>query len=257
MPAYSVSMSVVTYNSEKHIGELLDSIAAHVRGVAYHLYVIDNGSTDRTIEIVKSRDDGHITLMENKENVGFGRGHNLILDRIRSQYHACINPDIFIKDDVIGALSAYLDAHQEIGLVTPKVLYPNGELQILPKRNPKVLYLLSRKCRIGALKKYREAFEMREKDPDTAFDIEFCTGCFLFVRTDLLKKVGGFDERFFLYFEDADLGRKIRRYARTQYNPAFVVYHYWQRASDKKIRFFLIQLSSMRKYFRKWKNQAP
>jgi len=254
VPEYSVSLSVVTYNSENRIGEMLDSIAAHVTGVNYHIYVIDNASTDRTAEIVKSRCGQNITLVQNSENVGFGRAHNVVLDRLNSKYHVYINPDITIKEDVITAIARYLDAHPDIGIITPKVLFPSGELQVLPKKDPKFLYLLSRKSKTGMLK-YKKEFEMGDKDMDSAFDIEFCTGCFMFARTGLLKELGGFDERFFMYFEDADLARRIRTRARAQYNPAFVVYHHWERASSKHIKFMWIHAKSMVQYLWKWRGR--
>jgi GT2 family glycosyltransferase len=256
MSEYSVSLSIVTYNSEDHIEEALDSIISNTRGVDCHIYVIDNCSKDRTVEIIKNRYGENVTLIQNPKNLGFGRGHNVILDRIQSKYHAYVNPDVLIKDDVVSSLCRYLDQNEDIGLVTPKVLYPTGEPQILPKRNPKLLYLLSRKINIRPLKKYREEFEMRNKDMNSAFDIEFCTGCFMFARTSLLKKIGGFDERFFLYFEDADLSRKIRRLARTQYNPDFQIYHYWERASSKKLKYFFLQIKSMFQYLKKWKKES-
>ncbi|MGI5848676.1 MAG: glycosyltransferase family 2 protein [Christensenellales bacterium] len=252
MSDYTVSISVVTYNSEEYIGKMLDSISNHVHSVKYKIFVIDNCSTDGTADIVKRRND-NIVLIRNDHNLGFGKGHNQVLEMIDSKYHVCINPDIYIETDVIGSMCEYLDQHSDIGILTPKVLYPNGDLQILPKKDPKFIYLVSRRIGFSTLKKYREKYEMLEMGVDNAYDIEFATGCFMFMRTDLLKKAGGFDERFFLYFEDADLARSIRKFARAEYNPQFTVYHYWERAGAKKAKYFIIQIASMFKYLTKWR----
>ncbi|MHB1314634.1 MAG: glycosyltransferase family 2 protein [Christensenellales bacterium] len=251
----TVTISVVTYNNERYIGKLLDNIYSNVHDVDFHIYVIDNNSTDHTIQIVKEKKRDNLTLIENKSNIGFGRAHNQVLNLLKSKYHIIINPDIILSDHVISALVHYCDEHGDIGIVTPKVLYPDGTLQILPKRDPKFRYLVARRVNIPFLRKYREEFEMKDRDPETVFDIEFCTGSFMFMRTEIFKRVGGFDDRYFLYFEDADLSREFRNYTRTQYNPNFVVYHHWERAGAKHAKYFFIHLVSMFKYMNKWRSK--
>lgn len=254
MTDYSVSISVVTYNSGQHIGALLDSIIQFVHDVDYHIYVVDNGSTDGTVGIVKSKAGPVISLLQSPKNMGFGGGHNLVLKQIHSKYHICVNPDILINDDVVSRMASYMDENDDIGILTPKILNPDGSVQILPKRNPKLIYLVARRIGLRVLQKYRNEYEMLDRGADQKYDIEFSSGCFMFIRTELLKQLDGFDERFFMYFEDADLTRSIRRFKRAEYNPAFVVYHVWERAGGKKIKFFLIQVISMLKYINKWRN---
>jgi GT2 family glycosyltransferase len=251
--ARTVSISVVTYNSEPYIGKLLDSIARFVQGVDYHIFIIDNGSADGTLELVQSRLSPSVTLVLSPTNKGFGGGHNLILDRINSQYHVCVNPDIALADDVISAMADYMDEHSDIGLMTPKILNMDGTVQVLPKRNPKLIYLISRRADLGFLRKHRNEYEMGEQNGNLPFEIEFSTGCFMFLRTALFKELGGFDERFFMYFEDADLTRRVRQHARAEYNPGFQVYHEWARAGRRQLKFFIIQIASMIKYMIKWR----
>ncbi len=255
MSEYTVSLSMVTYNSERFMGGFFESLKKHLGNVKYHLYVIDNGSTDRTVDSVKKHMSDNITLIENSGNLGFGKAHNQVLADISSRYHLIINPDITMTDDVVARMVRYMDEHEDIGVLTPKVEFPDGTLQLLPKRNPRLSYLVARRIDMRFLNKYRAAYEMLEKGADSAFDIEFCTGAFMFVRTAVLKKVGGFDSRYFMYFEDADLTREIRQYARAEYNPAFVVFHEWERAGSKNLRLFLIQIHSMIKYMIKWKKR--
>ncbi len=251
MSEYSLSLSMVTYNSERWIDGFFNSLKA-LKSTNYHLYVIDNGSADDTVRLVKKHLGANVTLIENKDNLGFGKAHNLILDELTSKYHLIINPDITMNDDVVCRMARYMDDHNDIGILTPKVKFPDGTLQLLPKKNPRLLYLVSRRVNLSCLKKYRADYEMLERGTESAFDIEFCTGAFMFVRTALLKKVGGFDDRYFMYFEDADLTREIRQFARAEYNPSFVVFHEWERAGSKSLKFFLIQIYSMIKYMIKW-----
>lgn len=253
MPKCYVTLSIVTYNSEQYIKTVLDSLFENIKGVDYHIYVVDNFSTDNTAQIVKSMVNDKLTFINNDNNLGFGGGHNKALELCDSKYHAFVNPDVFIKDDVLSDMAKYLDDNPDIGILTPKVLFPDGQIQVLPQKNPRFIYLVARRIHLGFLKKHREEFEMFDKGLDTKHDIEFATGAFMFTRTDLVKKVGGFDERFFLYFEDADITRKINEISRAEYNPDFTVYHYWERAGSKKIKFFLIQIASMFKYMSKWR----
>jgi GT2 family glycosyltransferase len=252
LAGYSVSLSVVTYNNQGCIGKMLDSLYEHTKGVPFHIYAVDNGSTDDTVEIIRAYKD-KVTLIENKENTGFGKAHNAVLDKLDSRYHVIINPDVYLDYDVVTAIAEYMDRNDDIGIVSPKVRYPNGEVQMLPKRDPKFRYLLSRRIPFNLFKKYRDEYEMSEKGTDETFDIEFASGCFMFIRTELLKKAGGFDERYFLYFEDADLTRSVRKIARVQYNPQFYIFHSWERGGARSLRLFCIQILSMFKYFKKWK----
>ena len=256
MPDNSVTISVVTYNSEQHIEKLLASLFCHIKGIDFHIFVIDNGSTDRTLQILSRLDDARLTVIRSEKNLGFGRAHNQVLARISSRYQLVINPDVYVADDVVTGLAHYMDQNAQLGIVLPKVLHPDGKLQVLPKRDPKFIYLLSRRLKLPFLKKYRTAYEMAGMNMDTKFDIEFCTGAFMFMRTELFKKAGGFDDRYFMYFEDADLTREIRQYARVEYNPAFTVYHAWERAGSKQLKFFIIQVCSMFKYMRKWRRRG-
>ncbi len=252
MGNYKISLSIVTYNSEKYISQSIDTILENTKNSDFCIYIIDNGSTDRSVEIIKSKNCSRIVLIENKTNIGFGKGHNMALKAANSKYHFFVNPDIVIKDDVIYKMSQYFEEHEDVGVVTPKILYPDGRLQLLPKRNPRFIYLVARRLHFKFLKRYREEYEMISMGQNEIFDIEFCTGSFMAARTDVLKKVGGFDERYFMYFEDADLTREIRKYARAQYNPNFVVYHDWERAGSKQLKYMFIQIGSMILYKLKW-----
>ena len=254
MGKYDATISIVTYNNEKVIKTLLDSILDKTKGIDYHVYIVDNCSSDGTSEIVKAKmeESARITFIENEDNVGFGRAHNQILPLMDSRYHVYINPDVTLDNDAISDIAMYMDQNPDIGLITPKVLYPDGRIQILPKKNPKLIYLFARRSAWKSLRKYKDIFEMSDMDENKAFDIEFSTGCFIFARTDIIKKIGGFDEDFFLYLEDADLSRRVSEHARVLYNPDFYVYHDWQRGSKKSMKLLLIHLESIYIYFKKW-----
>jgi GT2 family glycosyltransferase len=96
MVKYDATISIVTYNNEKEIKTLLDSIENETKGIGYHIYMVDNRSSDKTVEIIKDKmkESERITLIENAKNVGFGRAHNQILPQMDSKYHVYINADV-------------------------------------------------------------------------------------------------------------------------------------------------------------------
>ncbi len=251
----SVSVSIVSYNSADEIGAVLDSVLANTHGVALSVYVSDNASTDGTAAFVKERYP-QVTVIESDVNDGFGAAHNRVIERLESEYHVILNPDIEFKTDVISSLCAYLEEHSEAVLATPLILNPDGSPQAVPRVLPKRRYMFAGQLeRFGGMfRRWRDAYTRRNETFDRPTPIEFCTGCFMMVRTEALKAEGGFDDRFFMYMEDADLSRRLRAHGTLMLVPQVTVTHRWERASGKSGKFLKIHLQSMRYYFKKWRN---
>ena len=93
---------------------------------------------------------------------------------------------------------------------------------------------------------------MLDEDLSQPTDVGFCSGCFFVMRSEVYQKMGGFDPRYFVYVEDADITRQALQYGRAVYLPLVSVYHAWHRDANKKLKNFLMQLGSMFKYWRKW-----
>ena len=251
MQRYNISATIVTYNSYDKCRETLESIYKYTKGVELTVYIVDNNSTDRSPERLKE-DFPSIVLIKNDDNKGFGHGHNCVLSILDSRFHFIVNPDIIIETDIFSELSEYLDKNPDVGLVTPKILNMDGTDQMLPKRDPSVLALLGRRIFKKALKNEVGYYQMLDKNLDEINDIEFATGCFFGIDTDLFKEINGFDERFFLYYEDMDITRRARAVRRAVYNPFFYVYHAWERSSAHSLRYFVVLVKGMFTYFKKW-----
>ena len=248
-----ITVSIVTYNSANEISKVLNSLLeANVSNL--EIFVVDNASTDNTAQIV-SKHFPQIKLVCSQNNIGFGRGHNLVLDQIDSDYHIFINPDITIEKGEIEKMVSYMEANPDTVILTPRVFNIDGTEQFLPKRSPKFKYLfggrLEKKLKVA--RRWRSEYTMREESINQPIQIDFCTGCFMFCRTNTLKTVGGFDQRYFLYFEDADLTRKMQKTGRTMFVPYVHVTHEWKRENGKISKGFFIALHSMFKYFWKWR----
>lgn len=186
------------------------------------------------------RSGASVRLIAGHGNVGFGRGHNLALDRI-GRHHLVLNPDIEIDPEALAAALAFMQAHPDCGLLTPAAFFADGTRQYLCKRYPTVLDLLLRGFAPRALRRFFSArldrYEMRDQIGDTvAWDPPIVSGCFMLFRGDVFRRLGGFDPRFFLYFEDFDLSLRAGRITRLAYVPTVRIVHHGGNAARKGLR---------------------
>lgn len=240
---------IVTYNNRDVIQPCIESLLKYSQTYPIELYISDNGSMDGTIEYVIGRFP-QVKILRNQGNLGFGKGHNRVLEQIDSEYHFVINPDITITEDVVAKLSDYLNEHPRVAMVTPRVLNPDGSTQHLPKREPTIGYVLASK--LGPFRYLRKEYTRENEIIKGPVKIEFCTGCFFAVRTRCFKEAAGFDDRYFMYFEDCDLSKRIRLNHDIVYHPAVSVIHEWHRENVKSMRGVRRWLKSMIQYFNKW-----
>lgn len=248
-----LSASIVVYKNradilEKAIHSFLDATEES------KLFIVDNSPTDALKYLV---DDPRIIYRFNNKNVGFGAGHNTILRQVLNEsiYHIILNPDVYFDKHVITTLYQFMAQHPEIGQVMPKVLYPDGRLQPLCKLLPTPKTLIKRRFfnfHKSSLEKENYRYELRFSGYDKIMDVPFLSGCFMFLRTEVLKHVGLFDEQFFLYTEDTDLSRRIHKYYRTVYFPQVTIYHYHQRGSYRNLWLMWCNIKSAVRYFNKW-----
>ncbi len=246
-----VSACIVTYQCFDDCHRAVATLLQHTKGVDLTIYIVDNNSGDGTLDRLKAAHPS-VVAIQNPDNKGFGHGHNTVLPMLESEFHAVVNPDIIIDRDVLAELCGYLRQNEDVGLVTPKILFPSGDDQQLPKRDPSFFALFGRHLFKKQLRPVVEHYQMLDEDLSKPIDIEFATGCFFVIRTDLYRQIGGFDERWFLYYEDMDITRRARAIQRAVYNPDTYVYHAWARSSSHSLKYFLILVQGMFKYFHKW-----
>lgn len=244
---------IVTYNSEKHIGSVLGSLYGSTIANRMEIMVVDNASTDRTAAIVEKNFPG-VRLIKLHQNIGFGRGHNKALPYLSAPYHLIVNPDITMEPDVLERMIAFMDSRPDVALLTPKVLHPDGSEQFLPKELPAVHFLLGGFLeRLGRpFASWRGRYTWRDRAVVEPAELNFATGCFMLARSDAFKATGGFDSRYFLYMEDADLTREIKKQGVALYHPGFPVTHVWSRDSAHSFRSTMMHVKSMMQYFGKW-----
>jgi GT2 family glycosyltransferase len=264
LPA-SLQVSIVTYRPdfrllERCFRKLVLAIGAAredfaVRTVAIAL--IDNsgdrGTAHEIIRLAQMRfrdADVQMTYLHGHANIGYGAAHNLVLHGSGADYHLVLNPDVELEPDALAVGVRWLAEHPEIGAIAPEVHTPDGQRDYLCKRYPAVLDLLLRGFAPGfvrALFRNRlQRYEMRDViDPDPSreiIDIPAMSGACLLVKRHAIDATGGFDPKFFLYFEDFDWTVRLNRITRTAYVPAMRVVHHGGGAARKgfaHIRWFV------------------
>ena len=250
----SLSASIVTYRPEPHhFGRALASLAAAIAearragelGEA-RLVVIDNGPAERHVQIAAAlaswpAEAGPVEVVAGHGNVGYGRANNLALARARSDLHLIMNPDVELETGTLREALRAMREHPEVGLVAPAAYGDDGELQYLCKRYPSLWVLFLRSFAPEILRRrYARAihdYEMRDVIADRfVANVPLASGCFMLARTELLARLGGFDPRFFMYFEDYDLSLRVGHESQVAYVPQARILHHGGDASRKGLR---------------------
>lgn len=249
-----ISIAIVTYNNEHTIGSTLFALTENwPADVELSCYLIDNASTDNTVQKLFPYVNRLNITISDRGNVGFGAAHNMVLDKLDSDYHIIMNPDVIITDqEIYNKLTSFMNNNLDIGMIVPKIVDEEGELQYLCRRELTLLDLALRFLPGRILNNRQRWHEMRDMDYNQPFDVPFASGCFMIIRTRLFKNIGGFDERFFLYSEDADLTKRVNQVSRTVFCPDILVCHKWERASYKNWQMTKLHIKSLWQYFRKW-----
>ncbi len=269
----TLAISIVTYAPD--IGVLSRCVAslrvsaarAAAEGLlsACQLIIVDNGPGDaHEASLRRMLADGwpegggfSHAYRSSGGNVGYGRGHNLALLEGGHTYHLVCNPDIFVEEDTLAAALRYCREHPDVGLLAPAVFGPDGERHYLCKRNPTVVDLFLRGFAPGFLKRRHatrlDRYEMRDLDYETVIpDVPYMSGCFMFLRGEIGRRLGGFMPEFFMYLEDADLTRRVLSVAHTAYVPWVKVTHLWTRGTHTSLKLRWVTVHSSYIYFRKW-----
>lgn len=267
-----LSISIVVYNTDfdvlKNVLENIKVSLVRFRqkfNKGLHLYIVDNTCNaahfNRLVsfcsENLKDTGDIELEVIRSPKNAGYGYGHNQALARTETKYTLVLNPDVYVYPDTMVKAIDYLEQHQNVGLLVPDVLAEDGTRNYLCKRNPTLFDMYLRSFAPSFIKKIFKkrmlSFEMRDCDYEKIISpIYYPTGCFMFFRTQILKKIGGFDERFFMYLEDADIGRRTLSISNVVYNPDIKIIHKWARGTHNSMRLRFVTVQSALKYWFKW-----
>ena len=247
-----IAVSIVIYKNGAELKEAIQSVLSTDLDVS--LFLIDNSDTDKLKVIA---DDPRINYIFNGANLGYGTAHNIGLKRsidMGIKYHVVMNPDVSFVPGTLEKLVEFMEERSEIGALMPKVYYKNGDLQRLCKLLPTPFDLIGRRflAKTSWATRQNKRYELQQFNYEMILNTPCLSGCFMFLRTDTLKKVGLFDEQFFMYMEDYDLSRRINQYQPTVFLPSVKIIHRYTKGSYHQSKLLMYHMISAVKYFNKW-----
>lgn len=253
-----LSVSIVAYNNYSDVCKAIESIQHHTSSeIEMNVFVIDNScraenDEERIHFETAISENGNITYVNTNKNLGFGRGHNYVLEQLHSEYHAIVNPDIEIHEDVFSSIISYMNSAPEVGMCIPRMVDQTGKQQMVCRRELTIADMFIRMFCSSFFPKRMSWHTMQDMNYENTFEVPFAQGSFLVCRTGLLQELKGFDDRFFMYLEDADLCKRVNLCSKVMYYPGCTVVHKWEKGSHKNMKLFSFHIQSMVKYFKKW-----
>ncbi len=267
--ATHLSVSIVLFSSSlDYLQRTLQSLLISCSKAEYHGYlntlhvdIIDNSEdalySDQVGSLLENIAAAEIFTIEYHAaagNAGFGAGNNFSIDSLRSDYHLVLNPDVEIAESAITLALKHLQGDDGVVLLCPRVSSEDGSQEFLCKRFPSVLMLLLRAFAPEFLRKVfqvrLDSYEMRDVCSSAVVaDVELASGCFMMIRTAAFTEVGGFNEQYFLYFEDFDLSLRLREFGRTVFDPAVEIVHHGGYAASKGLRHVAMFMRSGIRFF--------
>jgi GT2 family glycosyltransferase len=236
---------IVNFNVRDLLKDCLDSLFYGHEGLSLEVIVVDNNSRDDSVAMVR-QNYPKVSLIESSINGGYAYANNLALDQIAGRdlgsmprYVLLLNPDTVVPPGALSKMVSFMDAHPEAGAAGPKLIRPNGSLDLACRRSfpsPEVSFF-----RLSGLSK---AFPRHPRfgrynltflSPEDVYEVDSVVGAFMMVRSSVLLQVGPLDEQFFMYGEDLDWAFRIKKLGwKVLYNGQVEVFHHKGESSRQR-----------------------
>lgn len=241
MNKVKVSIIIVSYNSGEFIKGCIEFLLKSIPN-GFEVIVLDNASSDDTVFILKNFLP-KIKLIESDKNLGFAKGNNQAAKLANGEYLFFLNPDTYASTASIKELVTFYESQEDAGIVAPKVVKPNGTIQPTVKNLPTIW---------KAIKEYvfgvKHAYSEYVPSSQNQVLVESVYGAAMLIKKDLYIKLGGFDEKYFLYYEDADLCKRARDSGKKIYYYPRVTIRHLVGATKSEVNKYDLNYESFVKY---------
>ncbi len=254
--ACDLSVIIVNWNTIGFLNNCIHSIKENTKKIIYEILVIDNFSTDGSPQAVEANFP-EITLIKNQENFGYGRASNQGYALAKGKYILFLNSDMAVQKNCLEKMYDFMEKNPTVGASSCKLTHSDGSLQHSCRKFPsfKTIFLMQIGMRFlfPKMKIFRD-YLMLDWNHSDIREVDQIMGSFMFIRSQVIKDVGGFDERFWMYFEEVDLCFRIKAAGwKIVHYPFSSSIHFLSKSSDqwgdiKRIQEFQ---KSLLKYFRK------
>jgi len=244
--AQKISIVIVSYNVCQLLDECLQSVRRATEGLDSEVFVVDNASTDGTVEQLKPRYP-EVHFIANSENVGFARANNQAIRRSESEYVLLLNPDTVVYERTIKGCLDFMDAHEKAGGVGVRMLTREGQPAPESRRAIPTPWVSMLKM-LGFTRRYY----MSHLAWDCPGQIEVISGAYCLLRRQALNEVGLLDEDFFMYGEDIDLSYRLLKGGwQNWYLPLDIVHYKGESTQKSSFRYVHVFYQAMLIFFRK------
>jgi GT2 family glycosyltransferase len=232
-----LSVVIVNYNVRHFLEQCLKSVERAMAGIEGEVFVVDNDSTDGSVEMVRSKFPW-VILIENRENVGFSKANNQAISISKGEYVLLLNPDTVVEEDTFSKCVSFMDAHPDAGGLGVKMIDGKGKFLPESKRgmpSPAVAFWkISGLSSIFPKSRTFGRYHLGFLDENKTHEVEILAGAFMWMRKSVLDKVGLLDETFFMYGEDIDLSYRILQGGyKNYYLPDTRIIHYKGESTKK------------------------
>jgi N-acetylglucosaminyl-diphospho-decaprenol L-rhamnosyltransferase len=207
--APDVSIVVVNYNTGYLLDRMFAALHAATASVNMEVIVVDNASTDNSLEILRNRYP-FVELIENTTNVGFGRANNQAMPKVRGRYVLLLNTDAFVRSDTLEKSVAFMDSNANCGVLGVKLIGGDGTLQPSCRYFPTPWNVFLQRSGLSRFFPNHRLVDDMTWDHASTRQCDWVPGCYYLVRSEVIRQVGLFDPRFFLYYEEVDHCRAVR-----------------------------------------------
>jgi GT2 family glycosyltransferase len=237
----TLSIIIVNFNVKKLLEACLYSVAKAIEGIAAEVIVVDNASSDGSVEYLKEQFPASRFIV-NAYNEGFAKANNKGLEQATGRFILFLNPDTIVPPDCFSKCIRFFETHNQAGAIGVKMVNGEGKYLKESKRgfpSPSVsFWKLSGILRLFPRSRVFSRYYMGHLDDDNNHEVDVLSGAFMMVKKEVLDKIGGFDERFFMYAEDIDLSYRIQKAGyKNYYFAGTSIIHYKGASTKKDVRY--------------------
>lgn len=241
MSEVKISVVIVSYNSQGFIEKCINSVLKNLSEKG-EVIVLDNASSDKTVDILK-KFGNKIKLINSDKNLGFAKGNNLAVKEAVGEYLFFLNPDTEIQRPIFDELIKFYETTVDARIVTPKLIMPNGQIQPSVRKLPTIWRAL-----MEYILDIKNSYSEYVPSGDKPQVVEMAYGAAWLLKKDIFEKLKGFDEKFFLYYEDVDFCNRLKKIGKkVYYYPKVSIKHIVGATKSEQDKYKL-NLESAQKY---------